>query len=371
MGRISLLFVIVSCVSVFCFAIVDNVLCSQKAVIKEGDYFPEIPMRTPADPKHLLYLGVPEGKIFTIKDINADLVMVEIMNINCGSCQKQAPIYNKLYSLIESTPETKGRIKMLAIASGNKDEYIKQYRDHFKVPYPVIEDPNFIMYEAIGRSPTPLAIFVRHNPTGKTDIVAGTHRGLKTQYIKMLAEMKSLMDRNVAAIRQKGNKIEAKVVRVKPVLTEAQFFEKIVEAFFMIGDGFATIKKVELEKSGAVYTSVGQRKDSDIRLFALVVSRPPPCDLCNDIHFICIFEKTGKILRFIPLQLTKYGNESWDLADEAKIREKIVGKYIFEPFEFDAKVDAVTSATITCSVIFNSLNEGQAIFNELKSKGLI
>ena len=62
-------------------------------------------------------------------------MLVEIINIYCGSCQEQAPIYNKLYSLIESKGATKGRIKMLAIGAGNPEKYIKQYVDGFKVPF--------------------------------------------------------------------------------------------------------------------------------------------------------------------------------------------------------------------------------------------
>lgn len=55
----------------------------------------------------------------------------------------------------------------------------------------------------------------------------------------------------------------------------------------------------------------------------------------------------------------------------AKIRELVVDKYVYQSFVFDAKVDAVTSATIISAVIFESLKEGQALFKELKEKGLI
>ena len=72
-----------------------------------------------------------------------------------------------------------------------------------------------------------------------------------------------------------------------------------------------------------------------------------------------------------PLQLPKYGNVLWDEADVAEMRKRVVDKYVYQSFVFDAKVDAVTSATITSAVIFESLKEGQALFKELKEKGLI
>jgi hypothetical protein len=101
------------------------------------------------------------------------------------------------------------------------------------------------------------------------------------------------------------------------------------------------------------------------------VSRPPPCDVCHDIHYIYVFDSSGTIVQFIPLQLTKYGNRHFSEADIAKTRDRIVGRPINEPFNFDAKVDAVTRATITSAVIFKALNEGQALFGELKEKGMI
>ncbi|MBW1743481.1 MAG: hypothetical protein JRJ47_08655, partial [Deltaproteobacteria bacterium] len=114
-----------------------------------------------------------------------------------------------------------------------------------------------------------------------------------------------------------------------------------------------------------------QKDGKETRLFARVISRPPPCDVCHDVHFIYVFDKTGRVLEFDPLQLTKKGNEDFNEADVDKIRKRVVGKYIFEPFVFDAKVDSVTYATITCAVIFKGLNEGQSLFKELQQQGLI
>jgi hypothetical protein len=53
------------------------------------------------------------------------------------------------------------------------------------------------------------------------------------------------------------------------------------------------------------------------------------------------------------------------------MRQRIVGRYIYNPFNFSSKVDAVTSATITSAAIYKGLNEGQLIFRELQDRGLI
>jgi hypothetical protein len=71
------------------------------------------------------------------------------------------------------------------------------------------------------------------------------------------------------------------------------------------------------------------------------------------------------------LQLTKYGNEKWNSEDIEQIRGKVVGNSIQGPFNYDEKVDAVSSATITSLVIFRNLSEGQELFKALKTKGWI
>ncbi|MBW1741945.1 MAG: hypothetical protein JRI70_06845 [Deltaproteobacteria bacterium] len=343
----------------------------ERRLIKVGDPFPEIPLKAPVDPKGSAYLGISEGKSFTIKDIKADLVLVEILNVYCASCWRQVPIYNKLYSRIESDPETKGRIKMVSVGVGNEDWEVKYFIEQFDVPFPVFPDPDFVMHEAIGGSPTPFSILVKQDPAGKVGLVASTHLGVQYEQDEVFAEMRSLMNVDLATLREKGKKSEAKVVYVKPVLTEEEIQARIKGAFANEGKDLTRFEKVKLAGGREVYTGLVQREGKETRLFARIVSRPPPCDVCHDVHFIYVFDKTGKVLEFDPLQLTKKGNRDFSKADVDKIRERVVGKYIFEPFVFDAKVDSVTYATITCAVIFKGFNEGQTLFKELQQQGLI
>ena len=149
----------VTCLSLFAAAMV---LCTgmgaqagNQALIKMGDSFPTDQVQLSVDQEALAgYLGVPKGKRFAIKDIQADLVLVEIMNVYCASCWRQVPIYNELYELIESNPKLRDRIKVVAFGVGNKDWEVKYFREKFEVPFVVIPDPDFVMHAAIGGSKT-------------------------------------------------------------------------------------------------------------------------------------------------------------------------------------------------------------------------
>jgi hypothetical protein len=319
----------------------SQVQSQEKPLIKAGDYFPEIPLQTPSNSAERIYLGLPEGKTFTFKEIKAELVLVEMLSVYCASCQSQAPSYNKLYDLIEKDPKSKGRIKMLGIAVGNGDLEIADFRQRYKIPYPIVPDPQFIIHAATGGSRTPFSIFVRQDSSAGKGLVADTHLGTDHEYERLFEHLAALTSMDLAAIRKKGRTVEAKIVHVEPILSEGELQGVIEEG-----------GKAE-------------------RFFAEVVSRPSACDVCHDLHFIYVFDVAGKVLRFVPLQVTKYENEEFDDDDLGKIRSRIVGKHLSNTFIFDPKVDAVSSATITSALIFDSFSKGKALMEELKEKGLI
>ena len=102
-------------------------------LIKPGDPFPEVPLQVPSDPEERNYLGLPQGEFFTLKDIKADVVLVEIMSVYCPSCQRQVGPYNELFNLIENSAATKGRIKIIGIAVGNSEVEIEDFYKKYKV----------------------------------------------------------------------------------------------------------------------------------------------------------------------------------------------------------------------------------------------
>jgi hypothetical protein len=347
-------------------------LQAQQPLIQSGNLFPDVTLKTPLAVKDRTYLGISKGTKFAVKDIKAKVILVEIMNVYCVSCQKQAPIYNKLSALIESDPTTRNQIKIMAVSAGNNAQEVKIFRDHFQVPFPIIPDPQYVLHAAIGGGPTPFSIFVKRESKGKAVLVDATHLGYDENYTKIFEQLKSLKNKNLTKGLIKGEKTPAKILKPKPPFSEEEIQTRIKTALTKTGGQLIGFNKISLSRGREIYTGIIQKEGQvKKRLFAQVVSELPTCDVCHDTHFIYTFEGSGKILDFIPLQLLKYGNVPWEEADVIKMSQKIVGRYIFNPFSFDARLDAVTSATITSAAIFKGLNEGQILFKELKEKGLI
>jgi hypothetical protein len=352
-------------------SLTDTVESREIRLIKAGELFPDTPLRTPANREEREYLGLAEGEFFRLNEIKADLVLVEILSVYCTSCQRQTSPYNELYTLIEKDPKTRGRIKMIGIAAGNGDIEVRHFRDEYQVRFPIVPDPQFAMHSAIGGSRTPFAIYVRQDPADRAGLVAGTHLGLYKDYKRLFKELSTMMAMDLAVLKKESKHLEADIIRVEPVLKESELQDKVRDLFATFNGRITQFKRVSLKGGEEVFTAVISKGERSRRVFAKVISRPPTCDLCHDIHFIYVFDSSGEVLRFEPIQLTKYGNKPWDENDVAKMRGKVLGRYIFKPYVFDPEVDAVSSATITSSIIIHVIFEGEILLEELREKGLI
>lgn len=347
--------------------------CQVARSLDTGDLFPQIPMAPMAHDAARRYLGIKKNQFFTLNDVRADMVLVEIMNTSCSSCKKQSAIYNELYSLIEAHPETRSRIKLMAIAVGNTDREVQVFKDRFQVAFPMVGDPKYLVWDATGRTMTPLSVFVRQHPQGKTGVVAAIHLGLQSRAQAVFDELQQLLKKDPEDFASAGLNGEksGRVTEPTLIFSEQKIYELMVMSFFKAEIVAHSIRSMALEKSGVIYTSTGKRNGEPVKLFVKPVSRFLPCDSCHDAQFLYIFDGHGIILDIVPMQLSKYGNRPFSEKDLAKIRGRLVGRSLVDPIIFDPDVDAISGATITTSVLYKTVNEGKALLEELKAAGWI
>jgi len=325
-------------------------------LIQIGETFPDTALKTPESPQDRSYLGLAsDDAVFSIKDIFADLVLVEIVNVHCVNCQIQAAVYNDLFQDIETDPAMKGRIKMIAVGAGNTETEIRAFREKYAVQFPIVADQQFELHEAVGKPATPFSILVRLKKNPDTAVVGLTALGVNKDYEGLYQDMMALMTLDTAVLREKGSQTSASRITVEPPQSESEITTRIKDAMSRIiglqGD-FTEFRKLALE-GHHVYTGIKEGTKGTKRLFAEVISRPTICDVCHDVHFFYIFNEKGAVVEFVPLQVTKWGNEEWTREDVDIMRQRLVGRFIFTPFYFNPQLDAVTSATITSDVLFS------------------
>jgi hypothetical protein len=107
------------------------------------------------------YLGLKGTDTFTIPQIKADTVIIEIFSMYCPICQAEAPVVNELHRLIEKTPSLKGKVKLIGIGAGNSAFEVEVFRKKYNILFPLFPDEKFGIQKALSgpiRTPTFIAI---------------------------------------------------------------------------------------------------------------------------------------------------------------------------------------------------------------------
>jgi len=160
----------------------------------EGGFLPDIVLSVPQNSDQKKYLGLSGEATFTIPQINASVVIVEIFSMYCPYCQAEAPSLNKLYYKIQNDRRLVGRFKLIGIGAGNTAFEVEYFRNTYKIPFPLFPDDDFSIHKKIGEVRTPYFIAVGINKNGTYRILYSHpgRLGNHDRFIKMLLQRAGL-----------------------------------------------------------------------------------------------------------------------------------------------------------------------------------
>jgi peroxiredoxin len=148
-----------------------------------GDMFPELQLPQPKNPDQRDYLGLSGQDPFTVGDIDAEVVIIEIFNMYCPHCQREAPNLNAFYQRVEQSPRLKGRLKVIGIGAGNSPFEVDHFRKTYQIPFPLFPDPDYAIHQALGEVRTPYFFGVRPGAGGGAKVffskLGGSRRALQ------------------------------------------------------------------------------------------------------------------------------------------------------------------------------------------------
>lgn len=124
-----------------------------------GAALPALVLPASTDSQDQGYLGI-SGKPFGVAQVKAPVVVLQVLSMYCPYCQKEAPSVNALFKMIESDKNLKGKIKIIGIGAGNSAYETNLFRKKYSVPFPVLPDPDFVVYGE-NRRRSPDAVFYR------------------------------------------------------------------------------------------------------------------------------------------------------------------------------------------------------------------
>ena len=131
-------------------------------------------LAAPEDDRLRAYLGIEAGKSFRLDDIQADILLVEVFDMYCPHCQREAPNVNRLYRHIAADPRLAERVKLIGIGIGNTAYEVGLFAKTFDVPFPLFADRGRYFVHALTIRRTPTFVGFARNREGRLDRILHT-----------------------------------------------------------------------------------------------------------------------------------------------------------------------------------------------------
>ena len=135
-----------------------------------GESLPSFKLPIPQDASAQRYLGLSGTGEFTISQIEAKVVIIQIFSMYCPVCQKEASRVNKLHRTIQKRKDLKNKIRMIGIGTGNTAFEVGFFQKKYEVPFPLFSDENLYIHRILGKLRTPYFIGVKINRDGSNEV---------------------------------------------------------------------------------------------------------------------------------------------------------------------------------------------------------
>lgn len=335
-----------------------------------GDYLPDLTFNVRLSREDAMYLGIATESPVAIAKIDKDLLVIELFITQCFKCQKQAPVYEEALEAISSDPSIKDKVAFIGIAIGNTDVSTEKYRQAYSVSFPLLPDDSLAAYKKMGEpGKAPHTIFARRTEDGRKMVIS-VHGGPFYSAGDLVDEIRATLQYDLQILR--GESIRRQpVIPLESAISGEEVSRLITESVDTLAGKTRRVEAVELRSGNSVYVVTAGYGNGRRKLFAKAESRKSICGDCHDSHFIYVFDGAGKIIDFIPIRLAKMGNLDWNSDDVEFAKDRLLGRSILGNIEFHAEIDAVTGATITSILIFDSMRAGRELYEELVAEGYI
>jgi peroxiredoxin len=163
-------------------------LSAEVTAPSEGGKLPDIRLPIPADAGYQKYLGIKGEGTFSLPQIKASVVIVEIFSMYCPHCQREAPSINDLYSKIQSSTKLKDKVKLVGIGVGNSPYEVEYFKKTYSIQFPLFSDGEFIIHKQLGEVRTPYFIGIKNHKDGSHTLFYSKLGGIadNTGFLKLI-----------------------------------------------------------------------------------------------------------------------------------------------------------------------------------------
>jgi len=137
----------------------------------KGEAFPNITLPFPEKADEKEYLGLTGKGPFRISQIKAELLILEIFSMYCPYCQKEAPIVNELYQIINKREDLKNKIRIIGVGVGNNPFEVDVFRNQYNIQFPLFSDESYSVHKSVGEVRTPYFFVIKNTMDKKNTLI--------------------------------------------------------------------------------------------------------------------------------------------------------------------------------------------------------
>ncbi len=158
--------------------------------ISAGMNLPQITLNAPKSEKDREYLALKDSKPFSLQQVSAKLIVLEIFSVYCPHCRMQAPKLNKIYKLIQQDKGLSQGIKIMGIAAAGDQTKTDKWKATLRVSFPLFADSEAAIWERLGKPGVPLTLLITNSGKivsmhpGVTEDVEEFFRDIQKMYMQ-------------------------------------------------------------------------------------------------------------------------------------------------------------------------------------------
>jgi len=127
-------------------------------------------LAAPKDAGNQSYLGLKTQEPFSLNQIQAKVLIIEIFSMYCPICQREASDVNKLFELIQENSTLKDQVRLIGIGAGNSAFEVDFFKENYQIKFPLFSDEKFLIHKKIGEVGTPHFIGLKQNKNQQFEI---------------------------------------------------------------------------------------------------------------------------------------------------------------------------------------------------------
>lgn len=145
----------VRCLVLICLIVSGLNMYPGPGACRENEEKLDFTLPAPDNDVHRQYLGLLNNARFSLGQIRAEIVIIEIFSMYCPICQREAANVNTLFRLIQNSPSLKNKVRLIGIGAGNSAFEVEFFKKKYAVEFPLFSDPDFSIHKKTGEVRTP------------------------------------------------------------------------------------------------------------------------------------------------------------------------------------------------------------------------